>query len=122
MSTSILTSVKKVLGLEEDYTAFDPDIIMHINTVFSTLNQLGIGPELGFFIEDKAANWEDFLGEDVNLNAVKTYVVLRVRYLFDPPGTSFLLNAMKEQIQELEWRLNAYREGVAHPWPTVPVT
>lgn len=109
---SILTSVKKVLGIDEEYTAFDPDIIMHINAVFSTLQQLGIGPENGFSIVSKAETWSSFLGEDSNLNAVKTYVFLRVRLLFDPPATGFGLDAMREQVKEMEWRLNVYREGV----------
>ena len=106
---SILTSTKKVLGLAEDYTAFDQDVVLHINSVFSTLLQLGVGPEAGFMIEDKTAVWSDFL-TDIRLNNVKTYMYLRVRMLFDPPSTSFHISAMKEQIQELEWRINVYRE------------
>lgn len=114
MSESILTSVKKVLGVSEDYTVFDPDIIMHINTVFGILNQLGIGPVNGFTIEDKNSVWTDFVGVDKNLSGVKTYVYLRVRILFDPPTSSFLLDAMNKQIQELEWRLNVHRENTLH--------
>lgn len=111
MSTSILNSVKKNLGLAAGYTAFDPDILMHINAVFSTLNQLGIGPELGYMIEDDEPTWDAFLGEDPKLNAVKTYVYLRVRLLFDPPATSYLITAMESQIKEFEWRLNVLRES-----------
>jgi hypothetical protein len=111
VSNSILTSTKKVLGVDEEYTAFDMDILMHINTVFSTLNQIGVGPVEGFAIENAATTWDSFLGTDPRLNNVKTYVYLRVRYLFDPPTTSFHLTAMKEQIQELEWRLNVHREA-----------
>lgn len=111
MSDSILDSTKKILGIEPDYTAFDQDITMHINSVFATLNQLGIGPNNGFAIEDADSEWEDFLGDDPRLNSVKTYIYLRVRLLFDPPSTSFLLNSMKEQLQEIEWRLNVHREG-----------
>lgn len=111
--SSILTSVKKVLGLEASYTAFDQDVLMHINSVFSTLNQLGIGPENGFMIEDATPTWDLFLGGDTRINSVKSYVYLRVRMLFDPPGTSFLLDAMKEQIKEFEWRLNVRREEYA---------
>lgn len=110
---SILISTKKILGIDAAYTAFDIDIIIHINTMLSVLNQLGIGPEGGFLIEDDSATWDDFLGADPLLNEVKTYVYLRVRILFDPPTTSFLLNAMKEQYQELEWRLSIKREGDA---------
>ena len=111
MVDSILTSTKKVLGVTEDYTVFDADILMHINTMFATLNQLGIGPEGGFAIEDASATWDQYTNADMNLNSVKTYIYLRVRMLFDPPGTSFLLSAMNEQIKELEWRLNVKREG-----------
>jgi hypothetical protein len=110
MTESILNSTKKILGISEDYTAFDLDILTHINSVFSTLHQLGVGPVNGFVIEDADAEWMDFLQFDTRLNAVKTYVYLRVRLLFDPPQTSYLIGAMKEQIQELEWRLNMVHE------------
>lgn len=109
-SPSILTSVKKILGIEEDYEAFDLDVMIHINSVFGTLNQLGIGPANGFEIEDATPTWDAFTGGDKRLNPVKTYVYLRVRLLFDPPTTSYLIDATKEQIKELEWRLNVYRE------------
>ncbi len=111
MSDSILTSTKKILGLEDNYTAFDVDVMMHINSVFTTLSQLGIGPVNGFMIEDAEAVWEDFFGVDLNFNSVKTYVYLRVRMLFDPPATSYHIVAIKEQIQELEWRLSSHRES-----------
>ena len=110
MEQSILTSTKKVLGIAEDYTAFDLDIITHINTAFSTLTQLGVGPAAGFAIEDNVAVWTDFYADDLQYNAVKSYVFLRTRMLFDPPQTSYLITAMEKQIQELEWRLNVHRE------------
>lgn len=110
MSESILDSTKNALDVPEDYTVFDPNIIMHINTVFNKLNQLGIGPEHGFQIEDSDSTWEDFLSNRILYNAVKSYMVLNVRLLFDPPGTSYHIQAIKEQIQELEWRLNVQRE------------
>lgn len=119
MNDSILNSVKKVLGLEPEYTPFDQDILMHINTVFSTLNQLGLGPSQGFMIEDDKALWVAFLGNDIRLNSIKTYVCLRVRLLFDPPTTSYLIQSIKEQIQELEWRLSVHREG--ETWAPIPV-
>lgn len=121
MEPSILKSTKKILGFEATYTAFDLDIITHINTAFSTLAQLGIGPAGGFMIEDDTATWDTFLGTDLQLNSIKTYVFLRVKYLFDPPGTSFHLQAVKEQIQELEWRLSVHREETAwiSPFPVV---
>lgn len=120
MSSSILTSTKKILGIEADYDAFDADILMHINTAFSTLNQLGIGPAEGFMIEDATTTWDSYIGNDIRLNSVKSYVYLSVRLLFDPPTTSYLISAMKEQKQELEWRLNVYREetGWTDPSPT----
>lgn len=122
MISSILTSIKKNLGLLEDYTAFDEDILLHINSVFSTLNQLGIGPVEGYMIEDKSATWDAFLGSDPRLNSVKTYVYLRVRLLFDNASmTSYLMGSMKEQIQELEWRLNVQREGESWTDPNAPV-
>ena len=119
MTESILNSVKKVLGVASDVTHFDLDIMMHINTTFSTLNQLGIGPDEGYMIEDSSASWDAFLGSDPRLNNVKTYVYLRVRTLFDQPQTSFLNDAMKKQIEELEWRLNVYREGTMWTDPTL---
>jgi hypothetical protein len=113
VTDSILDSVKKVLNLSSDYVAFDEDVILHINSVFSTLNQLGIGPEMGFMIQDKNAVWTDFLEGDLRLNNVKSYMYLRVRMLFDPPTIGFLVESMKEQIKELEWRINVQREGIA---------
>lgn len=110
MSDSILTSTKKALDVPEDYTVFDGNIIMHINSVFSTLNQLGIGPVEGFEIEDDSPTWTQYLLGNARLNCVKSYMYLRVRYLFDPPATSFVLAAMKEQMNELEWRISSERE------------
>lgn len=112
MITSILTSTKKVLNLADDYEAFDQDVILHINTVFSRLNQLGVGPADGFAIEDKDADWDAFLEGDPRLNDIKTYVYLRVRMLFDPPTTGYHVAAMQEQIKELEWLINVRREDV----------
>jgi hypothetical protein len=110
VENSILKSVKKALNVPTDYAAFDTDVLMHTNSVFSTLNQLGVGPELGFMIEDDSAIWADLLGNDPRLNHIKTYIFLRVRMLFDPPSTGFHTQAMQEQIRELEWRINAQRE------------
>lgn len=105
MEKSILTSTKKILGLDKDYTAFDLDIITHINTALATLRDIGVGPVDGYMIEDSTPLWSDFIGMDNRLSAVKTYVYLKVRLLFDPPTTSFHLAAAKEQLQEMEWRL-----------------
>lgn len=106
MEDSILTSVKKILGIGPDDESFDLDVLTHINSVFSTLNQLGVGPAAGFMIEDAVPTWSDFLGPDPRLNSVKSYVYLKVRVLFDPPATSFGIDALNEQAKELEWRLN----------------
>lgn len=113
MENSILTSTKKILGIAEDYTAFDLDILVHINSTFSILNQMGIGEE-GFYITDSLPVWEDFAPAD-EYNMVRSYVFLKVRMLFDPPGTSFLLTAMEKQIQEYEWRLSTKREWLLNP-------
>ena len=103
---SILTSIKKLLGIEEEYTQFDADIIMHINTVFLNLTQLGVGPSEGFLIEDDTAIWDDFIGDSSQLQAVKTYMYLKVKLLFDPPLSSSVTESMNRMIAELEWRLN----------------
>lgn len=110
INNSILTSTKKNCGLAEDYTVFDPDIIMFINSAFSTLHQLGLGPDEGYSIEDASAEWSDFFDDD-RLNSIKNYVYLKTKILFDPPATSYVLTALQEQIKELEWRLNVVREG-----------
>lgn len=107
---SILDGTKNALGIESDYQAYDSDIMMHINSVFAILHQLGIGPDEGFEISDASTTWDDYLFDDMLLNQVPTYMYLRVRMLFDPPSTSFHLDAMKEQIQMFEWRINAQRE------------
>ena len=103
---SILTSIKKLLGIDEEYTQFDNDIIMHINSVFLNLTQLGVGPSEGFQIEDDSDTWEDFIGDSNQLQAVKSYVYLKVKLLFDPPLSSSVIESMNRMIAELEWRLN----------------
>lgn len=108
---SILTSIKKLLGVDEEDTHFDPDIIMHINTVFMGLTQLGVGPQTGFSISNKEASWCDYLGESKTFEAVKSYTYLKVRLIFDPPATSFVIDAIERQIKEFEWRLNTQAEG-----------
>lgn len=108
---SILQSMKKLLGMAEDYTAFDADIIIHINSAFMILNQLGVGPANGFSISDENAVWSDYLPENnKNFEAVKTYVYLKTRMVFDPPMSSAVMEAMKQMISELEWRLNVEAE------------
>lgn len=106
MDSSILTSIKKLLGIAEEDTSFDQDIIMHINTVFAILAQLGVGPVNGFSIEDDGAIWSDYLGNSTNLELVKSYIYMKVRSMFDPPTSSILADAMNKNISELEWRIN----------------
>ena len=116
MENSILLSTKKILGIADSYTVFDLDIITHINATFNLLYQLGIGPAEGFMIEDDSAVWEDFADVPMHqLNLVRTYVFLKVRMLFDPPTTSFMITAMTDQIKEYEWRLNCFREWDLDP-------
>ena len=111
MNDSILTSIKKLLGITEEYEHFDQDIIIHINSVFMILNQLGVGPSNGFSITDKTAVWSDFISEGANLESVKSYIYLKVRLLFDPPTTSAVMESMNRMISELEFRLNVSTES-----------
>ncbi len=111
---SILTSIKKMLGVAEDYDYFDADIIMHINSVFMTLNQLGVGPENGFSIEDDTSIWTDFIPDVNQLQAVKSYMYLQVKILFDSASLgAATLAAYERQIQQFEWRLNVAAESGA---------
>lgn len=122
MTDSILNSVKKNLGLDANYEVFDPDIIMHINSVFGTLHQLGVGPLEGFQIEDENNTWGEFTDNLVLLNPVKSYITLQVRMMFDPPTTSFHLEAIKEQIREFEWRISIQREESVVWAPPAPLS
>ena len=103
---SILTSIKKLLGIAEEYEHFDADLIMHINSVFSILTQLGVGPSEGFAIKDDSAVWTDFIQENSKIEMVKSYMHLKVKLLFDPPLSSAVTDVMNRLIGELEWRLN----------------
>jgi hypothetical protein len=106
---SILNSIKKMLGIDAEYDAFDQDIIMHINSVFFILHQLGVGPAEGFSISDEYSIWSDFIS-DSNIEAVKSYVGLKVRLLFDPPTSTAVADSINKLIAELEWRLNLSAE------------
>lgn len=108
---SILNSVKKFLGITADYTHFDDDIIMHTNSVFMILTQMGVGPEEGFSIEDDTAEWTDFITDMSKMQAVRSYVYLKVRLLFDPPTSSAVAEAINRSIAELEWRLHVAAES-----------
>jgi hypothetical protein len=120
MTESILTSTKEKLGLVEEYEVFDSQIIDFINAAFSTVTQLGIGPPESYVVTDKTDEWDDILVGDKNLNPVKSYVFLKTKMLFDPPQTGYLVTAMENQITQLEWRLNTYREEEAWVPPTTP--
>lgn len=110
MEQSILKSTKQILGFDADDAGYDLDILTHINSAFDTLEQLGIGPDGGYSIEDDTATWDEYLQGDKRLNSVRTYIFLKVRLLFDPPTTSFHLDALQKQIEQIEWRLNVKRE------------
>lgn len=105
LEPSILKSTKKILGLDPGYDAFDLDVITHINSAFSTLSQLGVGPKSGFFIDGETQSWSDYYGDDPFLNMVRSYVYLKVRLAFDPPSTSFAITAIEEQLKEMEFRM-----------------
>lgn len=102
---SILNTIKKMLGLESDYDAFDTEITVHINSVLMTLTQLGVGPVDGYIITDATSLWTDFLTDISKLAAVKTYMYLKVKLVFDPPTSSFVQDALTRQATEWEWRL-----------------
>lgn len=103
---SILDSVKKMLGIDPDYTAFDTDIIMFTNAVFNILMQMGVGPKTGFSISDNNSKWGDYIEDTSKLEMIKPYIYMKVRIMFDPPQGGSLLEAYNKQISELEWRLN----------------
>lgn len=111
MNDSILTSIKKMLGIAEDYEYFDTDLIIHINSVFTVLEQLGVVDNGGFSIADKSAVWSDFIADANKLQLVKSYMLLKVKLLFDPPMSSAVMECYKTQISEYEWRLNVAAES-----------
>lgn len=110
MNKSILTTIKRLLGIEEEYTHFDLEIITHINSTLMVLRQMGVGPIEGFSIEGSTEVWSDFIDEIQNFEAVKTYIFMRVKLAFDPPTSSSQTEIFKSTINELEWRLNATAE------------
>jgi len=102
---NILTSIKKMLGITEDYTYFDQDLIIHINSALAILTQLGVGPPGGFSIQDEGATWSDFLSDASKLEFVKSYIHLKVKLLFDPPLSSAVIESMNRMLSEFEWRI-----------------
>lgn len=105
MDESILNSIKQLLGIKSNYTFFDQDIIIDINSVFTILNQLGVG-KTGFSIEDDTTTWDEFLEGYNNLSLVKTYMFMKVKMMFDPPQSGTAIEAYNRQISEFEWRIN----------------
>ena len=110
MDASILFTIKKLLGLDCNYTPFDQDILVFINGAMMVLQQLGVGPVNGFTVNDHLATWSDFLPEDIMLEGVKQYIFLYVKMAFDPPASSVVMEAMEKQKSELEWRLREQAE------------
>ena len=110
MSESILTSVKKSLGITEEYVHFDADVVMAINSSFSILTQIGVGPRSGFSISDSTAMWDDFVDPGPMQDLVKSYVSAKTRLIFDPPSGASTLDALKTLVAETEWRLNAFAD------------
>lgn len=111
MTESILNSTKHALGLTDEYTVFDDVVILHINTAFSEFTQLGVGPKEGYFITDADNVWTEFLGESKRLELTKTCLYMKVKLIFDPPETSFAIDAINKVIERLEWRMNFEAEG-----------
>lgn len=109
---SVLTSIKKMLGIEEEYTHFDADLIIHINSVLSILNQIGVGPSEGFSIEDEKNVWTDFIPQSPKLEFVKSYVYMKVKLLFDPPISSAAIESTNRLISELEWRIQVAADPI----------
>lgn len=121
MASSILNDIKKMLGLESDYKPYDTDITILINGCMMTLQQYGVGPKQGFILTDASQTWDDFFAESGGkmLEAVKTYIYLKVKMVFDPPGTTFVMDAFKETCQEIEWRLKEQMESYPGDIPRV---
>ena len=115
MSSSILNTIKKMLGVGEDDTSFDTDIIIHINTVLMTLHQYGIGPVDGFSIEGASETWDQLLPGNKKIEAVKTYIYLKVKLIFDPPSTSVTVDSFKALADELEYRMKEQNENYPTP-------
>lgn len=109
---SILTSIKKLLGITEEYEQFDTDIIMHINSVLSVLTQLGVGPTSGYAIQSKDNTWSDFIGDNVKLEQIKSYVYMKVKLLFDPPLSSAAIESLNRLTSEFEWRIQVTADPV----------
>lgn len=111
----ILPTVKQLMGIDRNYNVFDTDLIVAINSAFMILNQLGVGPDPPYHIEDDTATWEDFSSDVNDLQALKSYIYLRAKILFDPPSSGVLHEAVERQISEFEWRLTVQAEALKKP-------
>lgn len=111
MDASILTTIKKLLGIEETDTSFDVDIIIFINSAIARLTELGVGPADGYQITDSTEKWSDYLGLTTKVGDIQTYIYYSVRLSFDPPTSSFVLDSMQKQLDKLEWNINVNAEG-----------
>lgn len=107
VSDSIFLTIKTMLGFSEEDDTFDTDILININSSIMRLNQLGLGPKEGYHITGKDETWNDYIGESKKLEATKLYIYERARLVIDPPSSSFVLEALKEDCKELEWRINS---------------
>lgn len=105
MQNSILLTIKQMLGIPSEYSVFDEELVVYINTVIAALRQLGVGPENGFAITGENDSWGDYIGDTLMYENVKSYIYLKVRMMFDPPSSSFVLEAFKNQAAEIEWRI-----------------
>lgn len=115
MEESILKTIRKMIGPSVSYDIFDTDLIVHINSAFMTLYELGVGTPQCFRITGETETWDDFIQGDSELEAVISYVYMKVRLVFDPPSTGYLVTSYEKRIQELEWRLNVMKDP--GPWP-----
>ena len=106
INSSILNDVKEAIGIVQDYTVFDSQLIICINSVFSTLHQPGIGPEEGFSIDGPETKWEDYV-ESKRFDFIRSYMIMKVHVMFDPPTSSVAMDALNKQIAEYEWRINS---------------
>ena len=113
MTESILTSIKKLLGLTEEDESFDEDLIMHINSVFTILNQLGVGPNEIYSIDNTEDTWTEFTNNGIEMKMVRSYMYMKVKLMFDPPSNSFTVKSMEAQVQEYEWRLKTMAEEIS---------
>jgi hypothetical protein len=119
-ANSILGSMKSALGLAQDYGPFDAEIIMHINSIFGDLHQLGVGPEIGYEIEDVSNTWTEFFGDDKRLSNIKSYTYLRLRLLHDPPAQQQVVTAFEKQIEKAEFRIQIAQDEIKNPPPPEP--